>query len=358
MSRSRAAAACISGLRLAFRRRLARILAPNLVVTAALFVAQPGLAATVKVACTGTSAMQGLGSTAGHHVPDEMGRDLGSGFEVKNFAMDGTTAISSISTAYVNTSQMKAAIAYNPDVVLFWFGGNDSFKATWDAHKGEFQADYTKMVRTLQALPSHPKTFLVRLWVFVNTPVQQTVIDKEILPMIDQIGADTGSVLIDYRKAFEMHPEYFPDGMHPNDTGTLAIGKLFADSVTAALSAPIADAGAPSDGPAADAGSSLPDAAVAEAAVDTSGSSTGGAAGETTGVGAAGAGGAGGAPPTSSGGSGGSSPPIARGTTGGGCSVADRSTAAPSAFLLVGLLSLFAARRRGHGDAGCRFQVN
>jgi len=214
------------------------------------------------------------------------------------------------------------------------------------------------MVRTFQALPSHPKTFLVRLWVFVNTPVQQTVIDKEILPMIDQIGADTGSVLIDYRKAFEMHPEYFPDGMHPNDTGTLAIGKLFADSVTAALSAPIADAGAPSDGPAADAGSSLPDAAVAEAAVDTSGSSTGGAAGETTGVGAAGAGGAGGAPPTSSGGSGGSSPPIARGTTGGGCSVADRSTAAPSAFLLVGLLSLFAARRRGHGDAGCRFQVN
>src|ERR1700733_2303568 len=112
-----------------------------------LALAPPVSAATVKVACTGTSAMQGLGSTTGHHVPDEMGRDLGSGFEVKNFAVEGTTAISSISTAYASTSQMKAAEAYNPDVVLFWFGGNDSFKGTWDAHKGEFQADYTKLVQ-------------------------------------------------------------------------------------------------------------------------------------------------------------------------------------------------------------------
>ena len=49
---------------------------------------------------------------------------------------------------------MKAAEAMNPDIVLFWFGGNDSFQATWDAHKGEFQADYTTLVRSFQALPS------------------------------------------------------------------------------------------------------------------------------------------------------------------------------------------------------------
>jgi MYXO-CTERM domain-containing protein len=291
--------------------------------------------------------MQGLGSTAGHHVPDEMGRDLGAGFEVKNFAVEGTTAISSISTAYANTSQMKAAVAYNPDVVLFWFGGNDSFAGTWSAHKGEFKADYTKLVQTFQALPSHPKTFLVRLWVFVQAPVQQPVIDKEILPIIDQIAADTGSVLIDYRKAFEMHREYFPDGMHPNDTGTLAIGKLFADSVTAALSAAPADAGATSDGSAPDASSGLPDAAVAETATatDTSSAATGGTTGGSTG-GANGSGGSGtgGAPPSSPG-SGGSSPPSASSGSS-GCSIAEGSGATPSALLFMGLLALFAARRR------------
>ncbi|MEA2697515.1 MAG: sialate O-acetylesterase [Myxococcales bacterium] len=328
------------------RHRLARILAPVLVVTAALLATTSVFAATLKVACTGTSAMQGLGSSAGHHVPDEMGRDLGAGFEVKNFAVEGTTAISSISTAYANTSQMKAAVAYNPDVVLFWFGGNDSFAGTWSAHKGEFKADYTKLVQTFQALPSHPKTFLVRLWVFVQSPVQQPVIDKEILPIIDQIAAETGSVLIDYRKAFEMHREYFPDGMHPNDTGTLAIGKLFADSVTAALSAAPADAGATSDGSTPDASSGLPDVAVAETAADTSISATGGTTGGSTG-GASGSGGngTGGAPPPSTG-SGGSSPPPGASGGSSGCSIAGRSFASPSALLLMGLLGLFAARRR------------
>ncbi|HEY1533434.1 MAG TPA: hypothetical protein VGF76_05435, partial [Polyangiaceae bacterium] len=74
---------------------------------AAALLSTRASAATLKVACTGTSAMEGLGSTTGHHVPDELGRDLGTGFEVKNFAVDGTTAIASVSTSYAATPQMK-----------------------------------------------------------------------------------------------------------------------------------------------------------------------------------------------------------------------------------------------------------
>ena len=217
-------------------------------VLAALLCTTPAFAAPLKVACTGTSAMQGLGSSAGHHVPDELGKALGPGFDVANFGVQGTTAIASIASSYAATSQMKAALAQSPDVVLFWFGGNDSFQGTWDAHKGEFKADYTSLIRSFQALPTHPKTLLVRLWVFVDGPVQRSVLDKEILPLIDQIAVDTGSELIDYRKAFEGHAEYFPDGMHPNDTGTAQIGKLFADAVTTALAASAGSGGTTSLG--------------------------------------------------------------------------------------------------------------
>ncbi len=229
--------------------------------------------APLKVACTGSSAMAGLGSTDGHHVPDELGRALGPGFVVQNFGVDGATAISAVPSSYAATPQMKAALAMNPDIVLFWFGGNDSFQATWDAYKGEFQSDYTTLVRAFQALPSHPMTFLVRLWVFVNTPVQQTVIAQEILPIIDQMAMSTGSTLIDYQKAFENHPEYFPDGMHPDDTGTLAIGKFFADSITAALSAHEADGGmdgAPAGDAAGDADETDAAALPTDAAADAS----------------------------------------------------------------------------------------
>ena len=123
---------------------------------AVLLCSTPALAAPLKVACTGTSAMQGLGSSAGHHVPDELGKALGAGFDVGNFGAQGTTAIASIASSYAATSQMKAALAFNPNVVLFWFGGNDSFQGTWDAHKGEFKADYTSLIRSFQALPTHP----------------------------------------------------------------------------------------------------------------------------------------------------------------------------------------------------------
>jgi lysophospholipase L1-like esterase len=196
------------------------------------------VAAPLRVACTGTTALLGVGSSEGHHVPDELGKALGAEFEVKNFGKQGATAISALASSYAASSEMQAALAYNPDIVVIWFGGNDSMQGTWEEHGNEFEADYTSIVDAFQALPSHPKTFLVRLWVFVDSPVRKSVLDQEILPLIDQIAVDTDSTLIDYRKAFEAHADYFPDGMHPNDTGTAAIGKLFADVITAKLSEP------------------------------------------------------------------------------------------------------------------------
>src|SRR5579872_6762992 len=121
---------------------------------------RPAAAAPLKIACLGTSAMAGYGSSAGHHITDWMAMDLGADFEVKNFAVVGVTVLKQTDVSYWNRPEMKAAEAYNPDIVIFWFGGNDTFVQYWDAHKGEFEGDYTDLVHTFQALPSHPKTFL------------------------------------------------------------------------------------------------------------------------------------------------------------------------------------------------------
>jgi lysophospholipase L1-like esterase len=321
----------------------------------AVSLGRPATAATLRVACTGTSAMQGLGSTAGHHVPDELGRALGAGFEVKNFAVEGATAIASVSTSYAASPQMKAALAYNPDVVLFWFGGNDSFKGTWDAHKGEFKADYTSLVHAFQALPSHPKTLLVRLWSFVDTPVPQTVIDQEVLPIIDQIGAETDSTLIDYRKAFAAHPEYFPDGMHPNDTGTLAIGKLFADSVTSALlEMGTKDGGAPLEVGGGGSGGGADGGAVSASSAGTAPGAVFAAAGsppvsDTNGVAGASGGGASGSAPVSAQAGGAKAPATGgAGGTAGGCRIGRAQGALSRSALLVMTIGLALVRRRRH----------
>lgn len=181
--------------------------------------------------------MAGIGSSVGHHIPDELARALGPDFEVESFAVAATTAIKAVPNAWASTAQMTDALAFNPDVVLFWFGGNDSWVDVWTEHGDEFKADYTSLVQAFQALPSHPKTILIRLWVFKDGPAQLSVLDQEVLPMIDQIAAETSSTVIDYRSFIEPHPDWFPDGMHASDTGTAFIGSFFAEQVTTALSA-------------------------------------------------------------------------------------------------------------------------
>jgi hypothetical protein len=259
---------------------------------------------------------------------------------------------------------MKAALALNPDIVLFWFGGNDSFAGTWEAHKTEFKADYTSLVHAFQALPSHPKTFLVRLWVFVDSPVRRTVIDREILPIIDQIAAETGSTLIDYRAAFAMHPEYFPDGMHPNDTGTLAIGKLFADVVTKTLAAGGADGGINLDGAAgamsldaagggsdgAGGAASTEDAAPADTGSQPTPSGTGGSPGGSGGASPGnGSGGSSGGVSQPSAGTGNMQPPPGDPSTdGGGCRMSQRGSRGSEGALFMVLMGLgaYGMRRR------------
>lgn len=329
---------------------------PELFIVSALAVALISLvpattsAQVKKVACTGTSAMMGLGSSAGQHVPDELGKALGAGFTVTNHGVQGTTAINSLGSGYAKTAQYRAALALNPDIVLFWFGGNDSFAGTWENNKAAFKPDFTAMVKAFQALPSKPRTFLVKLWVNPGAPVRRNILEQEILPILGEIATETNSTMIDYKKLIEANPGFLPDGMHPNNTGTAAIGKLFAETVMMTLNAAGADAGAPVDASAGetaapDAGPSAVDAAVETAAPPTTG--TGGSGGSPpSGSGGTAGGGSGGATGGSSGSGGTGVKPPATSPPSGGCRIAGAPDPGPAALLLLAIGFLASVRRR------------
>jgi lysophospholipase L1-like esterase len=289
-------------------------------------------AAATKIACVGASTTSGDGSTAGHHYPDELQRLEGASAEVKNFGVSGTTMLRAVSASYWNTPQFTQALAYQPDVAIIWFGGNDAKPENWTAHKGEFLGDYEAMIRMFQALPSHPRTYVVLSLLTRDTEgIPKAVVDSEVVPLCRQAAAETGSGVVDVHDELAAHPEYFPDGIHPDDMGTVAVAKL----VFAALTAP-ADAGA-SDGsivdaslveaePPADAGVEAqspgpplppPDAAGSPSAADA-GAVTGAAGGTQ---GAAGVG----APKV----------PGAGASHGGGCAAGGGGATSPFALLLV-----------------------
>jgi MYXO-CTERM domain-containing protein len=318
---------------------------------AVLALTLPGTVAVAKtkIACIGASTTSGDGSSPGHHYPDELQRLEGADAEVRNFGASGTTMLRAVSASYWNTTQFTQALAYQPDVAIIWFGGNDAKPENWTAHKGEFLGDYEAMIRMFQALPSHARTYVVLSLLTRDTEgIPKAVVDNEVVPLCRQAAAETGSGVVDVHDDLASHPEYFPDGIHPNDMGTIAVAQL----VYAVINA-TPDAAAPAgDGPLGDATSSEA-ASRTEAgggavppAPPTSASDAGTALDAPAAMGAPGAAGAG-PPPVASGGTGGA--PKASGGASHGCGVAGGGEPEAAALLLL-VVAALAARRVGRGS--------
>ena len=360
-------------------RRPYRVLLSAVFLVSGIFISSKA-SAVIKVSCIGASNFSGDGSSTGHHVPDELGIALGSNYVVKNLGVSGTVMLFQGDLPYWNGQpgdlpHLKPALDSAPDVAIFWFGGNDAKAQNWTTHKNEFIPNYETTLRRFQALPSKPKLFIFKSMVIHDVEgIPKTVLEMEVLPKIDTISADTGAFVIPYHDAFITHPEYFPDGVHPNDAGTLAIGKFLADIVVKAMNTPPAPDG---EGPAGTTGAAGSGAAGATGASGSSGSGAAGSTGASgssgasgaTGSGAAGSTGASGATGSGAAGSTGASGDSGSGAAGAsvtgsagstvtppgvtppkagnaGCALAAGAAGSTSAGLSLVLAALFAARAR------------
>jgi acyl-CoA thioesterase-1 len=320
--------------------------AVGLAVAFAVLLSGAAALGKTKIACVGASTTSGDGSSAGHHYPDELQRLVGSDAEVRNFGVSGTTMLRAVSASYWNTPALGQALAYQPDVAIIWFGGNDAKPENWTTHKGEFLGDYEAMIHMFQALPSHARTYVILSLVTRDTEgIPKAVVDGEVIPLVRQAAAETGSGIVDVHDDLADHPEYFPDGIHPNDTGTVAVAKL----VFAVISAP-ADASAP-DGAARDAlgaetpasvgdvGAEMPPSSSPPPGAEPSPSADGASIMDTAGVPPAGE------PDGGASGGGGQRPPRGASSSGGGCDEGGGSPVSPLAWLAL-LFAFAAARRR------------
>lgn len=166
---------------------------------------------------------------------------------VVNDGMSGATALKGGDSSYWKSTQLAQVFAYNPNVISIDLGANDSKPVNWGVDSANFVQDYTALVDTLEAMPSHPKIFLIYPTpVFKNqaTPqntelIRGSVIQNSIVPMIRQVAIATGSDTIDLNTPFlNYNPAtYFPtDSLTPstamNDTlGAHIYSGLLAQSI-------------------------------------------------------------------------------------------------------------------------------
>ncbi|MDY0357639.1 MAG: GDSL-type esterase/lipase family protein [Sedimentisphaerales bacterium] len=196
------------------------------------------------VACVGDSITYGSGISDrlrdGYPAQlERMLKEFDPAWEVENFGVSGATLLSKGDRPYIRESAYQSARASNPDIVIIKLGTNDSKPQNW-AYANEYVSDYIAMIEAFRALPSGPVVWICKPVpaFYVNFTIRPQVIHDEILPMIDEISAQTGAPVIDLYTALEDHGNLFPDGIHPNAEGAGLMAEAIVPYLTGVRRAP------------------------------------------------------------------------------------------------------------------------
>lgn len=149
---------------------------------------------------------------------------LGDGSVVGNFGVSGATVTLSSVSPYLFDNRSDAARAFQPTTVIILLATNDARSDAF-LYVYTFMQDYDYLIDKFQALDSKPQIYLV-----LPPPVYENNINisrndfsQVIIPLIKQVANDTSLPIIDLYTPMLNHPEYFVDGVHPNEQGASVI---------------------------------------------------------------------------------------------------------------------------------------
>ena len=155
----------------------------------------------VRVACVGDSITFGYGLN--HTYPTQLGRWLGTNYDVRNFGVSSTTLLRHGDYPYIGRPAYTNALDFKADIVVIDFGANDSkhpndgsLDATkavnnWQ-HKADFNDDYKELIAAFhQANPA------AKIFICYPTPdfpgrwgINEKTIRDEMIPMIREVADD------------------------------------------------------------------------------------------------------------------------------------------------------------------------
>ena len=190
------------------------------------------------VACIGDSITYGSGISdrTYNSYPAQLGRmlkEFDNQWQTQNYGVSGATLLRNGDRPYVQQNAYTQALAANPDVVIIKLGTNDSKPQNW-VYKDEFISDYLYLIDSFAQLSSNPE-----IWICKPVPVfselggiTDTVVQNEIVPLIDEIAQQRNVQVIDLFTALSGVSDLFPDGVHPNAEGAGLIAEAIVQALT------------------------------------------------------------------------------------------------------------------------------
>lgn len=193
-----------------------------------------------QIYCLGDSITYGSGLSEEERVtasyPAMLAQLLGARYTVVNYGVPGATLQDAPEKSYRNTGYLDITEMQSPDILIVMFGTNDSKAAYWSADA--YREQYAALVRELQDIPCHP-------YVYLMAPpeafpledgkiiygIDNVVIQGELREAVRAVAEETGAGFIDLYGVTENHPEYFKDGVHPNETGYALLAETVAERI-------------------------------------------------------------------------------------------------------------------------------
>jgi acyl-CoA thioesterase I len=182
-----------------------------------------------RVACLGDSITNMTG------YPEELQQILGKSSVVGNFGVSGATVNLWSSKPYFYDYAYRDARNFMPTTSILMLGTNDARTDNYQKISN-FTANYERMLNRTIHWNSTQQVFLViPPPIFSNTlDLNSTSYVEGVIPRIRQVAADMGLPLIDVYTPLINHPEYFPDGVHPNSEATKIIVDTIYQAITTA----------------------------------------------------------------------------------------------------------------------------
>lgn len=189
--------------------------------------------AQIKVACVGNSITENIALSNEQKYPSILQDLLGNGYIVRNYGIGARTVLKKGDYPYWNEERYKEVLAWNPDIVIVKMGTNDAKAQNW-AYKDNFESDYIEFILSFQTLPSHPKVFICYpIPTFKDNflPVEDQLLVKEMMPMIDNISKATCADIIDLHTPLVGKDDCVYDKVHPNEKGTKIMARVIARKI-------------------------------------------------------------------------------------------------------------------------------
>ncbi len=181
-----------------------------------------------RVACVGDSI------TAWSGYPTYLQLQLGNSSTVKGFGIGGATVVNGSDRPIMKQEVFIEAVDFQPTTVIILLGTNDARTNIYRDHSANFIDDYKALIAAFEVLPSKPKVFLAKPPPLFNNNLSLSIenLEQGVIPRIEQVAKEQNLPTIDVYGAMAGHPEYFVDGVHPNNQGAEVIANEIHKTIT------------------------------------------------------------------------------------------------------------------------------